>query len=262
MIPDTVSTIYVLITLGVLSAILSTVAFLPYITDTLSRRTQPQRASWLIWSVLGSIAFFSQSHEGATVSLLFAGVQVSFSIMIFCLSIWVGKGSFLQRTDYAILATAALGLVTWYFTNSAAYALAITISISLLGGVATISKAYRDPDSETIITWVLSLLASVCAILSVGKLDPVILAYPVYLFVLYLAFVTAILLGRAKRRRRNMGIGNLNHAPTHQPTNKRAVSLIQEYLPLRPANAVQGSSTLNNQSASFTGLARLARRAQ
>ena len=183
---------------GIASGALSVFAFLPYILDTIARRTEPQRASWLIWAVLGSIAFMSQVFEGATSSLWFAGVQVASTIIILVLSIWVGTGKFLGKSDYMILVAASIGLLLWYFTDNAAYALAITISISLLGGMATIVKAYRDPESETLITWVVSLVASVCAILSVGVVDPTLLAYPLYLFTLYLGFIVAIVLGRAR----------------------------------------------------------------
>ena len=185
---------------GIASGVLSIFAFVPYILDTIARRTEPQRASWLIWAVLGSIAFMSQVFEGATSSLWFAGVQVASTIIILVLSIWVGTGKFLGKSDYMILVAASIGLLLWYFTDNAAYALAITISISLLGGMATIVKAYRDPESETLITWVVSLAASVCAILSVGVVDPTLLAYPLYLFILYLGFIVAIVSGRARDR--------------------------------------------------------------
>ncbi len=186
----------ILIALGVLSGILSAVAYIPYIRDTIALRTQPQRASWLIWSVLGSIAFFSQVYEGAGSSLWFAGVQVGGTVAVFVLSIRLGVGGFLNRSDCAVLAAAGSGLILWYFTENASYALAITISISLLGGSVTVLKAYRAPQSETMVTWLMSFIASGCAILSVGTVDWVLLAYPIYLFVLNGAIVLAIVLGR------------------------------------------------------------------
>ncbi len=188
----------VLIVLGIASAILSTLAFIPYMRDTIGGTTQPQRASWLIWAVLGSIAFCSQVYEGATISLWFAGVQVASTMIILVLSVRCGSGRFLGRSDYYILAMAAAGLVLWYFTDSAVYALGISIGISLLGGVATVVKAYQDPDSETLSTWLIALAASCCAVFSVGKLDWILMAYPLYLFTLYGSFVAAIVLGRLR----------------------------------------------------------------
>ena len=183
---------------GLMSGLLSLFAYAPYIRDTLAGRTQPQRASWLIWSVLGSIAFLSQVYEEAGSSLWFAGVQVGGTIAVFLLSIRRGVGGFADGKDCLVLTYAAAGLVLWYATENAAYALAITIGISLLGGAVTVAKAYRAPESETVSTWFLSFVASCCAILAVGAVDWVLLAYPLYLFTLNGAIVGAVMLGRLR----------------------------------------------------------------
>ncbi|MEM6461314.1 MAG: hypothetical protein AAF724_05300 [Pseudomonadota bacterium] len=197
--------------LGVLSGVLIVFAYVPYIVDTSMRRIRPQRASWLVWTVLSAIAFVSQVYEGAGASLWFAGVQVSVTVVVLCLSIRVGADGCLKKSDYMILACAAAGLVLWYYTDTPAYALAVTISISLLAGSATVVKAYRDPGSETMVTWAVSLIASICAMLSVGRVDPILLAYPLYLFTLKGAIVLAIILGR--NRRRNLAL--ISGIPRH-----------------------------------------------
>ncbi|MFT5799011.1 MAG: hypothetical protein ACI84R_003080 [Candidatus Azotimanducaceae bacterium] len=185
-----------LIFLGLLSGALSTAAYIPYIRDTYLGHTSPEPASWLIWSVLGSIAFLGQVFEGASVSLWLGGVQIVGTIIVFALSIWLGHGVCICRKNCKILACAVLGLILWYVADTAAFALAIIIAINLLGGWVTAVKAYRDPQSETLCTWLMSAVASACAIVSVGGLEPIILAYPVYLFVLNIAITSAIMLGR------------------------------------------------------------------
>lgn len=183
---------------GIVAGVLSIFAYLPYIIETLKGHTQPQRSSWMIWSILSGISFFSQVSEGATDSLWFAGVQASGTMIVSLLSIRFGTGSFLNRADSFILMGAAFGLYLWHLTDSAVYALAISIGISLLGGVLTVTKAYHSPDSESILSWSVSFSATIFALLSVGRLDPVMLAYPLYLFVLYGAIISAMLLGRMK----------------------------------------------------------------
>jgi len=178
-----------------LSAMLSCMAYFPYIKDTLAGTTQPQRASWLIWSVLSSIAFASQLAEGAAQSLIFAGIQCSGTVVIFLLSIRRGAGDLITGRDGWVLLASAVGLGLWYITDSATYALVTTIAVSLLGGTVTISKAYRDPDSETPSCWLLGLAASVLAAMSVGGLDWVLLAYPLYLIALKGSIVAAIYFG-------------------------------------------------------------------
>ncbi len=182
---------------GVLAGVLSAFAYLPYIRDTLRGDTRPERASWLIWSLLGSIAFFSQMYEGATHSLWLGGIQVLGTIVVFLLSIKRGMGGFLNKSDQKVLAVACVGLILWYFASTAVYALAIIISINLLGGWVTITKAYRDPQSETLLTWTVSMGASSLGVLAVGDWDWIVLAYPLYLLVLNTAIVSAILLGKA-----------------------------------------------------------------
>lgn len=196
---ETFNAFWLLTLFGILSGVLSTFAYLPYIIDTARGDTKPQRASWLIWSVLGSIAFFSQVFEGATDSLWFAGVQVSGTIVVCLLSIRFGVGGFMNRRDAVIMAIAAAALLIWYLTETPAYALAITITISLLGGSVTVLKAFQAPESETISTWAISAVASACAVLAVGRFDPILLAYPVYLLTLNSAIVLAVLSGRASR---------------------------------------------------------------
>lgn len=44
--------------LGLVSGLVSIICYLPYIRDILKKTTKPERASWLIWTALGSIAFF------------------------------------------------------------------------------------------------------------------------------------------------------------------------------------------------------------
>ncbi|MEM1237226.1 MAG: hypothetical protein AAGI10_09670 [Pseudomonadota bacterium] len=140
----------------------------------------------------------SQIAEGATSSLFFAGAQCCGTLTIFLLSISRGAGSYLKGCDGAVLAAAAFGLVLWYVTDSAVWALGISCGISLLGGMITVIKAYRVPTSETASFWVLSFLASIMAVGSVGTLDPVLLVYPAYLFTLKAAILIALVMGYAR----------------------------------------------------------------
>ena len=194
---------------GSVATLLSIIAYLPYILHTLQGQTRPHRACWLIWSVLATISFFSQLHEGATTSLGFSAAQAGCTTLVFLLSVVRGQGAFMTRTDATVLSVALLGLGLWYATDSATYASLISIAISLMGGMLTVQKTYWFPNSETMTTWALSFVAACCAILSVGALDWVLLAYPLYLFVLNGAILGAWALGHtayARRRQSEMGL--------------------------------------------------------
>lgn len=202
----------VLIVLALVSGVLSVFRYLPYILDTVRRQTLPDRASWLIWSVMSSISFFSLMYEGATVSLVFTAAQVSGTLIVCALSVSHGAGSYVSRKNLVLFGLACAGLVAWYITQTAVYSLAISISISLLGGASTIHKAYLDPESETLSTWGIGWVASALAVLSIGRFEPILMAYPLYLLVLDTSIIVAILTGKARDASRQRTV-QFKHRP-------------------------------------------------
>jgi len=185
--------------LGLLSGFISVICYLPYIRDIVAKKTKPEKASWLIWSVLGSIAFFSQLAKGATDSLWMPGVQTFGVAVIFLLSLKYGVGGLTKR-DLVALLLAFFGLILWYFTAEAAFALYLVILIDAAGASLTVIKSYESPGSETMSTWFLSGLSGFIAILAVGSWDIILLSYPVYIWLINWLVVLAMVLGFRKQK--------------------------------------------------------------
>lgn len=181
---------------GVLSAVFSVGAFVPYILDTWRGTTRPERATWFIWSILSSLSFATNSYAGAVDSLWFVGAQAGSTVLIFILSLRHGVGGLVKKEDRRVLVAAAFGILLWAMNDNPIWALGISIGVSFLGATVTIAKAYRAPDSETLSTWLISVLAAGLGVVSVGGTDPILLAYPLYLLALYGGIVVAIGLGR------------------------------------------------------------------
>lgn len=186
--------------LGILGGIFATIGIIPYVKDILFGKTRPERATWLIWTVLGGIAFFSQVAKGATSSLWMTGLETLGQLVVLLLSIKVGKGKF-HKKDYIALIAASIGLILWYFTSEAAVALYIVIGIDFSGTILTIQKAYLDPDSETLSTWLLATIGGVLTILAVGKIDIILLSYPVFIFAMNGIIALSIILGKQNLRK-------------------------------------------------------------
>jgi len=182
---------------GYISALLSILMVVPYIRDILLLKTKPERASWFIWTVLGFISFFSQMAKGATDSLWLTGGQTLAVLIISLLSIKYGVGGFTKRDIRALIA-AGVGLVVWYLTKEAAWALLTVIVIDCIGSLLTVMKAYEDPASETLSTWAISGTSGIFGVLAVGAFSPILLVYPLYIVFANYAIVTAMLLGRRK----------------------------------------------------------------
>lgn len=182
---------------GYISAILSVLMIVPYIRDIFFKKTKPERASWLIWTALGLIAFFSQMAKGATDSLWLTGGQTLAVLIIFLLSIKYGVGGLTKRDTKALIA-ALIGLIIWFITKEAAWALLIVIGIDCVGTLLTAIKSYEDPESETLSTWLISGTSGIFGALAVGVLHPILLAYPVYIIFANYLIVAMMCLGRRK----------------------------------------------------------------
>lgn len=182
---------------GLLSGIVTTLAYIPYIKDVLRHKTRPQRVTWFIYAILGSIAVFSQLAKGALYSLWLPGIETLATLITFILSIWFGVGGF-NRRDMIALSAAAFGLVAWHFTREAAIALYIVIFIDAVGTWPTVEKAFKNPGSETLMTWALVTIGGLFATLAVGKFNFVLLAYPISIFLANAAVVIAMGLGKRK----------------------------------------------------------------
>ncbi|MDD2807709.1 MAG: hypothetical protein PHW95_04300 [Patescibacteria group bacterium] len=179
---------------GYLSGITILLSFVPYIRDIFKRTTKPERVSWLIWSLLGSISFFSQLAEGASYSLIMTGAQAIGDLFIFILAIKYGFGGLIKRDIIAFIG-AILALWLWYLTSEAAIALFIVIFIDATGVVLTVIKSYQKPTSETVSSWALTFLGGLLGCLAVGKVNFILLAFPIYICLASLSVLIAIKLG-------------------------------------------------------------------
>ena len=179
---------------GYLSGIVIIISLLPYFKDIFLKKTKPERASWFIWSVLGLISFFSQFAKGASYSLVMTGVQALGDLSIFLLAVKYGIGGFARR-DFIALIGAGIGLFLWYLTKEAAIALFIVIFIDAIGVVLTVIKTYKNPGTETTIYWVMTSISGLLACIAVGKINFILLAYPLYILLASLAVLVSIKLG-------------------------------------------------------------------
>lgn len=198
MIQDIVQNTAVLERAGLAAAALSVYAFWPYIRDIVRNRTRPDRASWLIWALLSVVSLLSQTYEGADASLGFAAIQTGGTVIICLLTFWKSDGMRFRTEDSQVLTATAVGIWLWAEMETAAYSLMVTIGMSCMGAAFTVKKAYLDPDSETMATWVAFFVSALLASLAVGRLDWVLLAYPLYVMGMSGSIIAAILLGRLR----------------------------------------------------------------
>ncbi len=182
---------------GIASGVLQASRFVPYLRDIRAGTTKPHRGTWAIWSTLSLIVLFSQRADGGTWSLLMVLTQLVGCVFIFVLSVRVGVGG-TSRLEWGLLAIAAAGLVGWYLAGDPTVATLCVVLADVIAIALMVPKTYRDPYSETLSTYVLSLLSGVTAAIAVGSFELGLLLYPAYV-VLADVLVVAIMMTRRPR---------------------------------------------------------------
>ena len=165
--------------LGVLAGVVGIADTIPYVRDTLRGSTRPHRATWLIWGTLAIVVCFSQRADGASWSLIMAAAQAVLTSLIFVLAIRRGTGG-LDAADLVVIAIAGGGVVGWILAEDPIVATACVIVADLIAAAMMIPKTYRDPDSETLVTFAFASVSGALAAASVGALDAALLLYPIY----------------------------------------------------------------------------------
>jgi hypothetical protein len=180
--------------LGVLAGLLGVFDTLPYIRDTLRGATRPHRGTWLIWTVLGVVVCLSQRADGASWSLVMVAVQALATVVIFVLAIPRGEGG-LSRFDVLMMSIALGGVTGWVLADEPLVATACVVAADSIGVALMVPKTWRDPDSETLITFALASLAGMLAVGAVAALDPALLLYPAY-YCLANGFIALLIVSR------------------------------------------------------------------
>jgi hypothetical protein len=165
--------------LGVLAGGVGIADTIPYVRDTLRGATRPHRGTWLIWGVLAVVVCLSQYADGASWSLIMAAVQAVLTSLIFLLSIRRGEGG-LSPTEAVMIALAGVGVIGWIVADEPLVATACVVAADVIGAAMMVPKTYRDPESETLITFVFASLGGALAAGAVGAIDLSLLLYPIY----------------------------------------------------------------------------------
>jgi len=183
--------------IGLLAAIISLVSFIPYIFDILNRKAVPNRATWIIWMVVGVIIAASYYAAGARESAYLPIANAIGLVFMAILVIRYGEGG-LARLDVLCLAGAGLGLILWLLTSEPLFALYLTIGIDAIGALPTIKKTYERPESESNRAWLLYLVANSLNLFAITNWTLAIASYPVYVFIVAIIMNALIFWPRTK----------------------------------------------------------------
>jgi hypothetical protein len=180
----------------VIASVIPIVGAIPYLIDSLKRKTRPKFATWSTWALLNAInaaaAFVDGSLPTAVASV--AGTLATGAIAAVAL-----RNGFSEYTRFDALCQglALLGIVFWLVTSEPATAVIMIILVDLLAGAPTIRHAWTEPFAETPAAFITGAIGSAIIIASLERLTFVGVALPLWIL-LFDVVVVAIIFWRRR----------------------------------------------------------------
>lgn len=184
--------------IGIITIILSIAGHAPYIADTWRGKTKPHLFTWLTWSIIVAIAFFSQWTAGGGAGSWGTGITGGMVIVIALLAIKKGTRD-ITFADKLFFIAALLAIIPWYLTKDPTISIIMASFIDACAFVPTIRKTLKDPGSETLTTYSLNLARHSLSIFALANYNLATVLYPGYLLVMNLLMTAIIIIpGRKK----------------------------------------------------------------
>lgn len=163
-----------------LSTALGIYSTVPYVITILQKKTKPHQLSWLVFTIMNGIVFFSQFLEGARDSILITLTFFVGSAIIFLLSFKYGIRDS-SKWDKFLFGFALFTIVVWFVTRSNALAIWLTVFIDLAAMSMTLLKVKAEPHSEDPQPWIIASAAYICSIITLlGNSHLILLVRPLY----------------------------------------------------------------------------------
>lgn len=164
-----------------------------YALLTLRGVVRPNRVSWFLWSAAPAVAFGAQISDGvglAAVTTLAVGLG---PFLIFCAS-FVNPSSYwrVSRFDLWCGVGAVIALLLWLALDNPVLAVLTAVAADAIGGIPTVVKAWRQPDTERGFVYLLGTASGTIALLSLPVLDVTTVAFPLYLLLLGLTMCSVV----------------------------------------------------------------------
>ncbi|MEN9520228.1 MAG: hypothetical protein RLZZ381_2816 [Cyanobacteriota bacterium] len=180
---------------GLLGSIFTVLCFIPYIITTLQGKTKPNRATWWVWGINGSVLCLGNLAAGADYTMIPLICAVVAQLCVAILSIKYGEGGW-NRFDRRCLIASGISFILWRILSYDIIAIILPLLIDILAALPTLKKSYYKPETEDLLTYALYTVGGLFTVLAIQDWSFEIAITPLY--VLCINAVIVLLLTRYK----------------------------------------------------------------
>lgn len=167
------------VVLGAVAAGLALFSSYLYIKDIFRGNTKPHTYTWLIWSIVTTIAFFGQVVSGGGPGSWATGVAAVVTILTLFISL---KGNYgtkdITKLDTVCLVLAILAILPWLLIKNVLWSVLLATFIDLIAFVPTMRKTWHAPKSESLGSMWADAIKHALSMYSMGTYSLITLVYP------------------------------------------------------------------------------------
>lgn len=161
-----------------IAVVLTIVGYVPYLRDTLKRKTTPHIYSWFIWGTVTAIAYALQVSGGAGVGSWVTLVVAIIAFFVFALGLRNGNTD-ITRSDTVFFMLSLVAIFLWLVAKQPVLSVVLVSTIDILGFIPTIRKSWNKPYSETLFMYELSAFRHGLSVFALQQYSIVTWLYPV-----------------------------------------------------------------------------------
>lgn len=183
--------------LGIIAVMLGFLSVIPYILDMYRGKSKPHIFTYIIWTIVTTLAFLGQLASGAGPGAWTTGFMAGLTLLILLLSIKYGTKD-ITRWDTIFLITGLLAIIPWLLTHNPTISVLIATAVDICGFFPTIRKTLNDPSSESVLAWELNLLRHAVSLFALNSIVVATYIYPLAL--LFMSAIVVYIILRGKRQ--------------------------------------------------------------
>ena len=181
---------------GLLAGLTGLAGDIPYLRDAWRRASDPDPAAWLIWTVEYSVLLAVQAAQHPPWGALCLGaLQLAGTAAVLAVLAVRGGWQF-GPGRWVLLGGTVVVMGAWPFAHAPGLAMCLVLGVEGTAMILVMVSAYRQPRSETPLTWQAFILAGLLDLPALGGHAPRLLyVYPAFFVVMGSGVLIAAALG-------------------------------------------------------------------
>jgi len=180
---------------GWISITFSTVSGIAYLWSIFFRQTRPHVFTWVIWSILTSIAFTVQYTEGAGAGSWATGISAAFCIVTVAACYWKGERH-ITKSDWIVFILSLSAIPLWVISKNPVVTIVLVTSIDVAAYIPTIRKSWGKPREEMIFGTYLSNVKYITSLAAMENWHFTTILYPLAMLAANTALIGVVHLRR------------------------------------------------------------------